>query len=166
MLLSGCAAKPYTVEPVTGFDVYRYTGTWYEIMRLDHRFERNLTNVTATYELQGNGSLSVTNRGFNRKTCKWETTEGLATFQNGSDVGSLSVRFFWPITGGYHIFALDKEHYNWAVVSGPNRRYLWILGREPDMPEPLKAHLVSEAGEKGFPVRKLVEVDQGPPVCR
>ncbi len=164
--IAGCTAKPYTVEPVTDFDVSRYTGTWYEIMRLDHRFERNLTNVTATYELLDDGGLLVTNRGFNRKSCKWKTVTGKAAFQQDTDVGSLSVRFFWPFAAGYHVFELDKEDYNWAVISGSNRRNLWILGREPTMPDALRQHLIRKARADGFATDKLIMVDQGPVSCR
>ena len=80
LLLTACTGKPDGVEPVTGFDVARYSGTWYEIMRLDHRFERGLTNVTATYGSQVDGSISVVNRGLNKYSCEWDSVEGYAEF--------------------------------------------------------------------------------------
>ena len=49
VLLTGCTGRPDGVEPVSPFDINRYQGVWYEIMRLDHSFERGLTNVTAAY---------------------------------------------------------------------------------------------------------------------
>jgi apolipoprotein D and lipocalin family protein len=57
-VLAGCAGKPDGVDPVRPFDVQRYAGEWFEIMRLDHRFERGLTNVTATYTLREAPSAS------------------------------------------------------------------------------------------------------------
>ena len=65
VLIVGCTGLPDDVEPVVGFDSERYLGTWHEIARLDHSFERNLERVTATYGLNGDGSISVLNKGFN-----------------------------------------------------------------------------------------------------
>jgi len=165
LAIAGCAGVPRGVEPVAGFDVSRYMGTWYEIARLDHRFERNLSNVTATYDLRDDGTVSVVNRGYNTKTCEWESVEGTARFLENPDTGSLSVTFFWPFSGGYNIFELDKRSYRWAAVAGPNRDYLWILARKPILPNSTKSRLISEARELGFPVDDLIKVEHGTPVC-
>ncbi len=70
ILLAGCTGRPDGVEPVSPFDISRYQGVWYEIMRLDHSFERGLTNVTATYNLRNEGTIGVLNRGFDREKCR------------------------------------------------------------------------------------------------
>ena len=132
-LVSGCTGIPQGVEPVRPFDVQRYKGEWFEIMRLDHSFERGLTNVTATYTLRDDGSVGVINKGFDRNHCRWKEANGHAVFQGNRDTASLSVTFLWPFAGGYHVFALDQEDYAWAVVSGPSTDYLWILARRPDL---------------------------------
>ena len=165
LFVSGCTGRPDGIEPVQSFDATRYLGTWYEIMRLDHSFERGLTNVTATYTARDDGSIGVVNRGFDRRTCRWKQANGRAVFQGPRDVASLSVTFFWPFAGGYHVFALDRQDYGWAVVSGPTRGYLWILARQPVLPAATRDALVAEARAKGFAVDDLILVDQSKPPC-
>lgn len=162
--LAGCTGRPPGIEPVTSFDAQRYSGEWYEIMRLDHRFERGLTNVRAVYTLKPDGKVEVLNKGFDPKTCQWRDIEGSARFQGPQTTASLSVTFFPPFAGGYHVFTLDKN-YQWAMISGPTLDYLWILARKPSLDPALRARLVNEARDKGFPVDQLILVDQTPPRC-
>lgn len=159
ILIAGCTGRPDGVQPVTSFEISRYQGMWYEIMRLDHSFERGLTNVTATYTLRDDGSVGVLNRGFDTKNCRWKETEGRAVFQGDPGTASLSVTFFWPFAGGYHVLALDPQDYGWALVSGPSRNYLWILARQPDLPPDIRDRLVETARGLGFPVDELILVD-------
>ena len=100
MLLAGCTRVPAGLRPVTGFDSQRYLGKWYEIARLDHSFERGLTNVTAEYAVRPDGSISVVNRGYSPRAGKWRQVRGVARFRGDKTVGSLSVCFFWPFWGG------------------------------------------------------------------
>jgi apolipoprotein D and lipocalin family protein len=86
-------------------------------------------------------------------------------FQGAPDTASLSVTFFWPFAGGYHVFALDRQDYGWAVVSGPSRSYLWILARRPDLAPELRNALIERARNLGFPVDELILVDHGTPGC-
>ena len=162
---AGCTGIPKGVAPVAGFDVQRYKGEWFEIMRLDHRFERGLTNVTATYALRADGSLGVVNRGFDAKNCRWKEATGRAVFQGPQDVASLSVTFFWPFAGGYHVLALDKPDYGWALVSGPTRGYLWLLARQPDLSPDIRNRLVEQARGLGFAVEELILVEHGALPC-
>ncbi len=165
VILSGCTGRPDGVEPVTSFDISRYRGVWYEILRLDHSFERGLTNVTATYTLRDDGSVGVLNKGFDRKNCRWKEADGRAVFQGDRDTASLSVTFFWPFAGGYHVFALDRQDYGWAMISGPSHDFLWILARKPDLSPEIRQRLVENARGLGFPVDELMLVDHGPTTC-
>ncbi len=165
VLLAGCTGVPTGTEPVTGFDINRYKGTWYEIARLDHSFERGLTNVTATYTLSDDGKVSVLNRGFDSGLCEWKETEGTARFQGDPDVASLSVSFFGPFVGGYHVLELDKKRYDYALVAGPSRDYLWILAKSPNLSSSKKNELINKARELDFPVDQLIMVDHGKPDC-
>ena len=164
-LVAGCTGKPEGVEAVRPFDIQRYKGEWFEIMRLDHSFERGLTNVTANYTLRDDGSVGVLNKGFDRKNCRWKEADGRAVFQGERDTASLSVTFLWPFAGGYHVFALDQHDYGWALVSGPSRSYLWILARRPNLDVDLRNRLIGMARERGFPVDQLIPVEHGKPVC-
>ena len=166
VLISGCTGRPDGVEPVSPFDIERYKGVWYEIMRLDHSFERGLTNVTATYDLREDGTVGVLNRGFDREKCRWKEADGTAEFQGERTIASLSVTFFWPFAGGYHVFALDQQNYGYALVAGPSQGYLWILARRPDLPVEIRNALVAKARDRGFPVDDLILVGHGQPPCK
>ena len=156
----GCTAIPRGLEPVAGFDLDRYLGTWYEIARLDHAFERNLTHVSAEYTRSPDGTVRVTNRGYNPEKGEWRSIEGRAKFIGKDDIGSLKVSFFGPFYGGYHVIALDRENYRYAVVAGPSRSYLWILSRSKTMDEALYQTLVSQADTLGFDTSTLIRVKQ------
>jgi apolipoprotein D and lipocalin family protein len=159
----GCTGVPNGLEPVTGFQVDRYLGKWYEIARLDHRFERGLTDVSATYEKRDDGAISVLNRGYSESDGEWKEVRGVARFRGSPTVGSLKVSFFWPFYGGYHIIALDKQDYQHALVTGSSRSYLWILSRQKKLDKKTLDGLVQQATKMGFPTDKLIYVPQNRP---
>ena len=154
-----CAGVPTGLEPVTDFDVERYTGKWYEIARLDHSFERGLSRVTAEYSKSDSGDILVVNRGFDEKKKKWKAIEGRAVFVGSSRVGSLKVSFFGPFYGSYIIFELDKDDYEYAFVCGSKTSYLWLLSRTPEVDEKLLANFINKAKELGFETENLIYVD-------
>ena len=161
IFVAACTGAPEGVEPVSGFELNRYLGTWYEIARLDHRFERGLSNVTATYSLRDDGGVRVINRGYDAEDGEWNEAEGKAYFVGDEDTGQLKVSFFGPFYGGYNIIELDKEGYRYSMVAGPDRSYLWILSREPDLDDAVLERLLAKAGELGFPLGELIMVEHG-----
>ena len=163
VIQSGCAGIPDGMQAVDGFDLDRYLGTWYEVARLDHSFERGMSNVTANYSMREDGGVSVVNRGYKVEKGEWNEATGKAYFIGDADVGQLKVSFFGPFYGGYNILELDKDDYQYALVSGPNRGYLWILARSPNLSQPILSSLVNKARELGFPVNELIYVDHKAP---
>ncbi|MGE4527930.1 MAG: lipocalin family protein [Rhodospirillaceae bacterium] len=164
-LLSACTGSPEGVAPVTGFTADRYLGTWHEIARLDHRFERGLIAVTAAYSRNPDGSIKVVNRGFDPEKCAWREAVGRAKFMADPATAHLAVSFFGPFYGGYTVFELDKENYAWAAVAGPSRDYLWILARDPALDAAVRDRLIGRARELGFPTEGLILVPQEVPPC-
>jgi apolipoprotein D and lipocalin family protein len=162
-LFAGCTGMPAGLEPVRGFEPDRYLGTWYEIARLDHPFERGLEDVSATYGRREDGGLSVRNRGWDPEQGEWREVVGRAYPLGEPDVGSLRVSFFGPFYGGYHILALDRESYADAVVVGPSRDYLWILSRSRHMSEERREELLEVARSAGFDTDALIWVPQERP---
>ena len=157
--LVGCTTSaPSGVHPVQDFEVDKYLGTWYEVARLDHSFERGLSNVTAQYSWNDDGTIAVLNRGYNEAKQKWEQAEGKAKFQGKESIGSLKVSFFGPFYGGYHIVELDED-YQHVLIVGPTKQYLWVLAREPVLDESIYSSLVEHAKELGFPTKKLIRVE-------
>ncbi len=158
VLFAGClTGPPANLAPVEGFEVDRYLGKWYEIARLDHRFERGLSRVTAEYSLNEDGTIRVVNRGYNAATDEWRSIAGKAKFAGDRSVGSLKVSFFGPFYGGYHIIELDDD-YQHAMVVGPTRNYLWILARSPELDEETYQQLVTRAKQLEFATDQLIRV--------
>jgi apolipoprotein D and lipocalin family protein len=160
LVLTGCMGMPDKVSPVTGFELQKYLGKWYEIARLDHSFERGLTRVSAEYSLRDDGGVAVINRGYSQDDAKWKQAEGKAYFVNGPEEGYLKVSFFGPFYGSYVIFELDQEAYQYAFVCGPNLSYLWLLSRKPDLEAKVIDRFVSRAEQLGFDTRQLILVEQ------
>jgi len=163
LIFAGCSSIPTGVQAVRNFDVNRYQGTWYEIVRLDHIFERGLSNVSATYTLRDDGGIDVLNKGFDDDTGQWKQIKGKAYFVKDKTVGRLKVTFFWPFYGGYNIISLDHENYSYAMVCGPNRSYLWILAREKILSRPVIEQLTITAQKLGFKTDKLIFVKHDRP---
>ena len=160
-VLNACSTQPPAgMTPVSPFQIERYLGKWYEIARLDHSFERGLSDVSATYRLQDDGSVQVVNRGFDGKQNKWREAVGRALFTGDPTRASLKVSFFGPFYGGYHVIALDQKDYRWAMVVGPDRDYLWILARDKQLPADLRERLLSQAKAQGIDTDRLIWVSQ------
>ena len=158
VLLAGCAGKPDNITPVQNFDSARYLGKWYEIARMDHSFERGLTNVTAEYSMNPDGTIKVLNRGYNPEKKEWKDAEGTAKFVEGPNVGYLKVSFFGPFYGSYVVFELDQQNYSYSLVSGPDKDYMWLLSRTPTMDPATKKRLLDKAQALGFDTSKLIQV--------
>ena len=156
--LFSCSTIPKGVEAVQPFDKEKYLGKWFEIARLDFKFERNLNNTTAQYSVNPNGTIKVVNRGYNTKTGEWKEAEGKAKFVGDDDIAMLKVSFFGPFYSGYNVIAIDPE-YQYALVAGKNLKYLWILAREPDMPEDVKNNYLEIAEEAGYNTEDLLWVE-------
>jgi apolipoprotein D and lipocalin family protein len=159
LTVAGCSSirPPAGISAVTPFDLARYEGRWYEVARLDHSFERGMTDVSATYQRQADGSLRVVNRGFVTDKNDWRQAVGKALFTGDAQTASLKVSFFGPFYGGYHVAALDPE-YQWALVVGPDRSYCWILSRSKQLAPAVREQLIARASALGIDTQALIWV--------
>lgn len=153
--LAGCSDAPDGIEPVKHFELNRYLGKWYEIARLDHSFERGLTEVSAEYSMRDDGGVKVLNRGYHAEEGQWREAEGKAYFVGAADVGHLKVSFFGPFYGAYVVFELDSD-YRYSFVSGPDRDYLWLLSRTPTPPDFVIKRFIERASQLGFDTNALI----------
>ena len=161
LCLNACSTKaPDGIAPIADFELSRYLGKWYEIARLDHRFERGLTHVSADYQLRASGGIRVLNSGYSAEKEAWQEAEGKAFFVSDETIGHLKVSFFGPFYGAYVIFELDHQDYRYAYIAGPNRDYLWFLSRSPQVSETQKQHFVATAKTAGFDTEALIFVEQ------
>jgi apolipoprotein D and lipocalin family protein len=151
----GSAAQDLpTAEKV---DLRKYTGTWYEIARLPNSFEKGLECVTATYTLKENGKIRVLNKGYSAKKGKYQTAKGTAWVPDKAFPGRLTVTFFWPFSGNYYIISLE-EHYQYALVGDPSRKFLWVLARSKSLDESIYSELLDQAKNLGFDTNSILRI--------
>jgi len=156
--LFSCSTIPKGAEAVKPFDKAKYLGKWFEIARIDFKFERNLNNTTAEYSLNENGTIKVDNKGYNTITGKWLQAIGKAKFVGDDDVAMLKVSFFGPFYSGYNVIAIDPD-YQYALVSGKNLKYLWILSRTISIPDEVKNEYLKIAEDIGFNTSELLWIE-------
>lgn len=154
-LFISCSTIPKGVSAVRNFDKQKYLGQWFEIARMDFRFERNLNNVTATYSLNPDGSIKVVNKGFDYKQMKWKQAIGKAKFVESDNTGMLKVSFFGPFYSGYNVIAIDSD-YKYALIVGKSLDYAWILSRETKIPDDIKTRYLSILEGLGCKTSSLV----------
>lgn len=152
-----CATIPKGAVAVKPFDKEKYLGKWYEIARIDFKFEKDLNNTTAEYSLNTKGTIKVDNKGYNTKKGKWERAIGKAKFVGEENVAMLKVSFFGPFYSGYNVIAIDDD-YTYALVSGSNLKYLWILSRDTKIPIGIKNKYLQIAERIGYNTADLLWV--------
>lgn len=128
-------------------------GKWYEIARYDHRFEEGMTRVSATYTLLDNGRIEVVNAGY--KDGKYKEIKGKAKQPDPNDPGKLKFSFFLWFYSDYYVLIVDPD-YRYVVIGSSSDKYLWIMSREPNLPEPMLQKLLTQLRERGYDTAKLV----------
>lgn len=136
-------------------DLNRYMGVWHEIARIDHSFQKGCIKSSATYTLLPDGEVEVINRCVNEKDGRIREAKGRAWSVDPDGNARLKVSFFWPFRGDYWITELGKD-YEYAVVGSPNRQYLWILARQPEMDDSVYTGIIERLSGQGFAVDQLV----------
>lgn len=142
---------------VPSLDVSRFMGRWYELARYDHKFERGMTHVTATYILKDDGKIEVINEGIRDGVAK--KAEGKAKQPDPNDPGKLKVSFFLFFYSDYYILELDPD-YNYVVIGSSTDKYLWIMCREKTMPAEVYDGIIQRLQERGYDTSKLQTVEQ------
>ena len=156
VLAAGCAVSvPANIQPVQNFDAAKYMGQWYEIARIDQRFQKGLTKASAQYSLNADGTVKVVNKGYNAEKKEWKEVEGKAKFIGAPTVGALKVSFFGPFYGGYNVVYLDPA-YQTSLVIGENTDYFWLLSRKPDLPKDQVQALLQKAQSLGVDLNKVM----------
>jgi len=152
------------LKTVDHVDIERYMGTWYEIAKFPQRFENGLVGVTATYSLLPNGKVRVLNSGYvGNFNGKLKTAKGKAWVVDKKTNAKLKVSFFWPFAGDYWVIELEKD-YEYAVVSEPSKRYLWILSRTPKIDEKIYLNILKGLIEKNIDTSGIEQNPQNYPI--
>ena len=153
------AVAQVPVQSVAAVDLARYTGKWHEVANFPMFFQRNCkADTTAEYAVKADGNVSVTNR------CTTDSgvdeAVGTATVVPGGNNSKLKVSFFWPFKADYWVIGLDTD-YRWAVVGNPNRKYLWVLSRTPQLPQAQLDAALQSARAQGYDLTQLRYTPQG-----
>lgn len=165
-LISSIFAKQTDPKTVSSVDLNRYTGKWFEIARYPNRFQKQCVgNVTAEYSLQSNNRITVINKCL-VKNGKIDEAEGEAKIIDTQSNSKLKVRFapkflsFLPfVWGDYWILDLG-QNYDYALLGSPDRNYLWILSRTPNLDSATYEKLLQTAKREGFNADRLVKTQQ------
>jgi apolipoprotein D and lipocalin family protein len=164
LLFSACATKNGNgmkpLETVNSVDLGRYVGQWYEIARYHHRFQEGCVGSKATYTLRSDGKITVVNECYdNSFSGKLRSVEGKAWVIDKKTNARLKVSFFWPFAGDYWIIDLGQD-YEYAVVGHPNRKYLWILSRTPDIEDEVYQSILTRLQKQEYDTAKLIRTAQ------
>lgn len=138
-------------------DIQRFMGRWHEIARYEHRFEKGMTHVSATYTLSGNGKIEVLNEGL--KEGKHKQIKGRAKQPNPQDPGKLKVSFFLWFYSDYYVLYIDPE-YRYLLVGSSSDKYLWIMSREKSLAKETLDQLIDKLRVRGYDTDKLLFVAQ------
>lgn len=150
-------SSEFNNTPVTQLDLNRYLGTWYEIARFDHSFERGIEYAQADYSLKEDGTIKVFNSGM--KNGKFKSSTGKAFLPDTNTPALLRVSFFGPFYSDYRVLMVSPD-YKYALVGSGKAKYLWILSRTPVLPEDVKQAILDEAVRRGYDISKLIWVAQ------
>lgn len=154
LLFTACSSKNPPLQTVQKVDINRYLGTWYEIARYEHFFEKDCKNVSANYSMLDEQTIKVVNRCTNMLTNEKKEAIGRAYATDDTN-SKLKVSFFRPFYGDYWVMILD-ENYDYVVVGTPSREYLWILARKPILDEKIKNEILQKLPNLGFDASKLI----------
>ena len=153
-VMAGCVSSPgVDNSPVSSLDLDRYLGTWYEIARFDHSFERGVEEAKAVYTLNKDGTVKVVNSGIKNGKPKTAVGKGKRT----DEPGLLRVSFFGPFYADYRVMMIDAD-YSYALVGSGGADYLWILSRTTSLPDAVKSAILAEATRRGYDTSKLIWV--------
>jgi apolipoprotein D and lipocalin family protein len=159
MFLGNTAADGRPLGTVAHLDLNRYVGKWYEIARYPNRYEKKCAGeVTAEYSIEPSGNIGVTNSCM-MSDGKPEVSRGWAKIEDRNSNAKFAVTFFWPFYWKYWVIDLDPN-YEYAVVGEPSREYLWILSRNPKMPDEVYNAIVARLHSQEYDSAKLVRTAQ------
>lgn len=155
LFIAACAyssnRKEIDRSTVKSVNLKDFMGKWYEIARFDHRFERGMTDVTATYRLLKDGKIEVINRGMR----DGKPAEAIGKAKTTDTPGQLRVSFFWEFYSDYNILAMGR-HGEWALIGSKSPKYLWILSRTPHIDSSTLDYIIMLAQARGYDTEKLI----------
>ena len=156
----GCASNQEPIAPVDYVDLPRFMGDWYVIANIPIFAEKGAHNAVETYELNEDGTIATTfvfrKNGFDGKRKEY-TPKGFVTDTTTNAVWGM--QFIWPFKADYRIAYLNED-YSQTVIARNKRDYVWIMAREPEIPNSDYEELVRVVGDVGYDTSKIEKVPQ------
>jgi apolipoprotein D and lipocalin family protein len=162
LFFAGCAAAPDRppIHTVAKVDLARFMGDWYVIANIPTFIEKDAHNAIENYRLDTDGSIATTftfrKGGFDGKP-KQYTPRGFVVDRDSNAVWGM--RFLWPFRSDYRIVYLD-DAYRVTVIGRDKRDYVWIMAREPRIPDAEYDRLLAMLGQQGYDTSKVQRVPQ------
>lgn len=158
--ISTADARSRKPDVVKDIDLDQYSGTWYEIARLPNKHEKDMVEVTSTFTRTKDGGYVIINRGYKgSRGGKCSTVKGDVSIPDKKTKGAMKVKV-WFLNIDYRVLDVDKEKYQYALVSSDSQKYLWIMSKQPVMDPVQFENLVDMARDKGYNVDDLEKVSQ------
>ncbi|CAA6801157.1 MAG: Outer membrane lipoprotein Blc [uncultured Sulfurovum sp.] len=159
LIFIGCSNKKHEPLPtVEKVELEKYLGTWHEIARYEHFFEKGCSNVNATYSMRDDGKIHIQNRCDKEGKMTEAIGKAYPVDENNS---KLKVSFFGPFYGDYWILMLDED-YKYVVIGEPSREYLWILSRTQKMEQKTLDMILEKLPILGYAIEPLIWTPQNP----
>jgi len=155
LLTISCMAGDIDNSVVKNFELKRFLGSWYEVARFDHWFERGMERTKASYKMVGEGKIEVRNTGLKNGKPK----ESKGKVKTTDTPALLRISFFGPFYSDYRVMLVDKN-YQYALVGSSSDSYLWVLSRTPKLTAEVKNLILKEAKRRGYDTSKLIWVKQ------
>ncbi len=159
MFLNGCSHHP-PLNAVDNVDLERYMGDWYVIAFIPIFAEKHATNAIEHYELVDSTEVAITYT-FYKHSPDGEFKEYTARGFVQDDTGDArwKVQFFWPLKFPYIVIDLADD-YSYTVIGVPNRNYLWIMAREPQIAPDVYEGIVQRVKDQGYDITQIREAPQ------
>ncbi len=164
--LTGCQSMPEPMPTVDNVDLERFMGDWYVIANIPTAIEKGAHNAIETYRLDDDGTIATTftfNKGSFDGPRKEYNPRGFVR-DTGTNA-TWGMQFIWPIKAEYLIVYLDDD-YTQTVIGRSKRDYVWIMAREPAMPEQDYQRILGRLAELGYDVSRIEKVPQRWPAPR
>ncbi len=154
LLLLSSFATPLTNKPIDKVDLHKFAGKWYSLYSIPTLFDKDSRQTTAIYTLNSDGYYNVLTVGKKGDDNQEKTYKSKLFPVEGTGNGQLKAQFLWPFKVDYWVIDL-AEDYSWVVVGHPDRKFLFIMARKPEIDAKLYADIVARCKEKGYDVAKL-----------
>ncbi len=159
-LLGACATERPELETVDFVDLDRFMGDWYVIANIPTFIEKGAHNAIETYAMNDDGTVD-TRFTFYRDAFdgKYKEYNPRGFIQDTETNALWGMRFIWPFKADYRIIYLNDD-YTQTIIGRQKRDFVWIMAREPQIPEEDYQELIRFLESVGYDINDVQLVPQ------